>query len=203
MKKRRNFDADSMMKYLLTAGLLMIIMAFFIPGFVVILIQDLLFFSADHWSFIRPMDAFLAFGTGMVIIGLTLISFLFTKLYAEKKRKTYRLTGVHILLIVLTLPLFVFSVYHYAYLNEDGAQANSFWSLSEQSIAWEEVEEVTRIVDEESLRVYSYTFSSDTGEVTIPYDPTDRETVRAIGFVVDSYGWELNDVFGTEEDVPF
>ncbi|WP_096200297.1 hypothetical protein [Bacillus sp. FJAT-45350] len=193
MNRLRNVDTDTLFPYIMTWGLLLLISSFFVPVVTVMFIQDLLFFSADNWSFIRPVEAYIGFGVGMIWIAIVLFSFLFTKMHSEKKNRTYKLTGLHLILFVVAFPLFVFSIYHYAYFDEHGVQGNSFWTLSEDSIAWDEVQEVTRTVAESSQRVMSYTFSDGDTSITIPYDPQDYQTVQSIKRVVNIYNWNITD----------
>lgn len=194
MIRLRDADTDTLFPYIITCGLLLMISAFFLPIVAIMIIQDLLFFSADHWSFIRPGEAFIGFGVGMIWIAIVLFSFFFTKMYSEKKDRKYKLTGLHLIFLIFAIPVFVFSIYHYAYLDEHGIHGNSFWALSEESLAWEEVQEVTRVVDERTKRVLLYTFSDGYTSITIPYDPQDYQTVQSIKRVVQEYNWDIADI---------
>ncbi|MFD1031351.1 hypothetical protein [Metaplanococcus flavidus] len=195
MKFFRDTDSDTLIPYVLTTGLILLLSAAILPVVVLMFLQDLLFFSHDHWSFIRPQAAYQGFAAGMVWLSLTLFSLLFTKMYAETKRKDYKLAGLHVVLLVLALPLFVLSIYHYSYLEEDSVHVNSFWSLSETSIAWNDVTAVTRTVETNTSRVLAYTFSNGDAELTIPYDSQDYKTARAISRIAGQYDWETIDVF--------
>lgn len=187
-------DSDSLTPFILASSLILIISAFFVPAAAIMYIQDLLFFSYDHLSFIRPSAAYIGFGLGMIWISIIMLSFLFTKMYSEKRERTYKLTGLHLTFLALAVPVFVFSVCHYAYLDEQGVHDNSFWSLSEDSIAWDDVEEVTRLVEEDSKRVISYTFSKSDTSITIPYDTQDYHTNQTISRAVDEYNWDITDI---------
>jgi len=200
MKLFRNTDADSLMPVLVTSGFLLIITAFFVPAVAIMFIQDMLFFSSDHWSFIRPDEAFIGFGAGMIWMGVLLLSILLTKMYAEKKDMKYKLTGIHLVLLALAIPIFVLSVYHYSYLDENGVEANTFWTLSEDKIAWNDVEGVTRLVEEGSYRIFSYTFTSSDTSITIPYDPQDQRTIKAIDRAIYAYNWEVVDIVEEREE---
>lgn len=195
MKALREIDADSLTPYILTIGLILLISAPILPVAVIMFIQDMLFFSYDHLSFIRPQAAYSGFAAGMALVAVTLFSFLFTKLYAEKKRRDYRLAGLHLFLLLLALPLFALSIFHYAYLNEDGVHVNPFWSLTEVYVAWDQVEHVVRTVDEGTSRVLSYTFIDGDVTVTVPYDSQDFQTVRTINRASLQYDWETTDTF--------
>ncbi|MGP4070959.1 hypothetical protein ACTWQB_00220 [Piscibacillus sp. B03] len=58
---------------------------------------------------------------------------------------------------------------------------------------WEEVEKVSREVEEGSLRVLSYTFSNDEKFITIPYSTEDNKTKEAIRMVRQAYNWDVQD----------
>ncbi len=98
--------------------------------------------------------------------------------------------------------LFALSIYHYAYLDESGVTGNDFWTFSEEHIAWDDVEEVTRLVDEGNKAVLSYTFSDGEKSITVPYNSREYETRRAILSVVQMYEWEVTDVFEDAGTVP-
>nr|WP_275980166.1 hypothetical protein [Halalkalibacter alkaliphilus] len=174
--------------------MLLLVTSFFVPIVAIMFIQDWLFFSVDHWSFIRPTAAYIGFGAGMVWTAIVLFSFLLTKMYSEKRDRTYKLTWLHLLLLGLAVPLFVFSITHYAYLDENGVQKNSFWTLSEDSIAWNDVIEVTRLVEERTKRVTAYSFTDGDLTITIPYDSRDYLTIQSINYVVDTYNWDIVEV---------
>lgn len=195
MKFLRNTDSDTLLPFVLTTGLILLLSAAIIPVVIIMVLQDLLFFSHDHLTFIRPQASYQWFAGGMVLISLTLFSLLFTKMYAEKKRKDYKLAGLHLFLLALALPIFGLSVYHYMYLDEEGVQENPFWSISEESISWDEVTGVVRTVEVNTSRTLSYTFENGEREITIPYASEDFKTARAIRRVTSEYEWEIRDVF--------
>lgn len=202
LKKIRNSDADTVMPYISTTAILLILTAFFLPGIFVMFIQDMLFYSREHWSFLRPSEAYVGFGAAMIWIAVVLLSFLFTKMYSERKNTMYKLAGLHVLLMAFAPLLFALSIYHYAYLDESGVTGNDFWTFAEEHIAWDDVEEVTRLVDEGNKAVLSYTFSDGETSITVPYNSREYETRRAILSVVQMYEWEVTDVFEDAGTVP-
>ncbi|MFS0752413.1 hypothetical protein [Oceanobacillus sp. 1P07AA] len=195
MKFLREIDADSLVPYILTSSLLLLVSAFAVPGIAIIFIQDLLFFSYDHWMFIRPVEAYKGFGIAMILIAVILLSFLLTKFYMEKKDKEYKLTVIHLLLIVVTIPLFILSISHYAYFDDNGVHGNGFWTLSEDNIAWDDVENVSRVVDPSSRKVFSYHFSDNNITIDIPYDTQDTRIKQTITEVIDSNDWEVEEIY--------
>ncbi|WP_052131474.1 hypothetical protein [Planococcus sp. CAU13] len=195
MKFLRNADSDTLLPYILTSGLILLLSAAIVPAAAIMFIQDMLFFSHDHWTFIRPQAAYQGFAIGMVWISLVLFSLLFTKMYAEKKGKEYKLAGLHVFFFLLAVPAFVLAVFHYAYLDEDGVQVNPLWSFTEERILWDQVKEVKRTVEENTSRVLFYTFSDGDASLTIPYDSRDYKTVQAIKRAILQYNWETTDTF--------
>ncbi|SDN58325.1 hypothetical protein [Alkalicoccus daliensis] len=198
LKRLKEADANSLLPYVLTAGPLLMIMAFFVPFIAVMMIQDLLFFSRSHWSFIRPREAYLGFGAGMIWLAVCLFSLFAAKVIFERKKREDWLSGLHIILMLLALPIFVLSIYHYAYLDEHGVQVNSFWSMSEESLAWDNVVYVSRVEREGSREVLSYTFSDGEKSLTIPYTTDDYQTRQAVNEVINVYAWEVETVIEGE-----
>lgn len=186
------------MPFITATGLFLIIFSFIVPFPAILFIQDMLFFSYDHLSFIRPTAAYVGFGVGMIWIAIVLFSFLITKIYFEKKARKYKLTGLHLVFLTFGFVIFALSIYHYYYLDEEGIHSNSFWSFSVDSMAWDDVEKVSRLVEEDSLRVLSYTFSNEDMSITIPYDTQDTDTSSAIYRAVEIYKWDVIDNFTDE-----
>src|SRR5699024_3032833 len=116
------------MPFVTTIGSIFIILSIFVPMPAVLLIQDMLFFSYEHLSFIRPTLAFVGFGAGMIWIAIVLFSFLLTKMYSEKKGRDYKLTGLHLVFLMLGFVLLAFSIFHYHYLDDYGIHSNAFLS---------------------------------------------------------------------------
>jgi hypothetical protein len=202
MKRRTQIDADTLMPYVLTAGPLLIISAFFVPVIVIMMVQDMLFFSYDHWSFIRPRAAYLGFGGAMIWLAVCLFSLYFIKAAAEKKNWNDRSMSVHTVLMAAAFPIFVLSIYHYAYLDEAGVKVNAFWSVSEDEIHWGDVESVSRVVEEDTQRVTSYTFSGNGRTLTIPYATEDYQTRQAVNRVLSEYEWEVEDKISEASEDP-
>ncbi|MDZ5710635.1 hypothetical protein [Jeotgalibacillus haloalkalitolerans] len=202
LNKIRNIDADTVTPYISTAAVLLILSAFFFPAIAVMFIQDMLFFSYDHWSFLRPSEAYIGFGAAMIWVAIVLLSFLFTKMHSERKDTIYKFAGLHVVMMALAVPVFALSIYHYVFLDENGVTGNSFWTFSEEHISWDEVEEVTRLVDESNKAVLSYTFSDGEKSITVPYNSREYETRRAILSAVQMYEWEVTDIFEDAGTVP-
>ncbi|MCD8511084.1 MAG: hypothetical protein LRY73_15280 [Bacillus sp. (in: Bacteria)] len=194
MKRLKNIDSDTLFPYIMTWGVILIVSALFVPLGAIMLIQDLLFFSAEQWTFIRPNAAYFGFGGGMIWIAVVLFSFLFTKMYSENKGQEYKLAGLHLLNLPIVAVVLALSIYHYAYLDDHGVQGNSFWTFKEESISWDEVQKVTRLVEEGSLRVKSYTFYDSETSITIPYDTEDYRTNRAIRRMNQLYDFNIIDI---------
>ncbi|MDQ0351371.1 hypothetical protein J2R98_001185 [Alkalibacillus filiformis] len=195
MKFLKNIDSNDILPYISTTGLILIICSVILPVPVIMLVQDLLFFSYDQTSFIRPTEAYLGFGGAMLLIALILFSFLFTKMYYDKKDKEYNLTAVHLVLFVLSIVLLILPIYHYHYFDDQGVHSNTYWTFSEESIAWDDITEVSREVNEEDYAVLSYTFSNDEQSITIPFDYSDNDTNRTINYAVDAFNWDVEDEF--------
>ncbi|MGP4073521.1 hypothetical protein ACTWQB_13300 [Piscibacillus sp. B03] len=198
MQFLRNVDSDTLTPYIAVTCILLVMSSFLVPFPVVMFVQDLLFFSYDHTAFIRPSEAYSSFSFGMIWIAIVLFSFFLTKRIYEKKDLKYNLTIVHAVLLIMSIVPFTLSIYHYHYVDDVGIHSNKFETISEVSIAWEDIEEVTRSVDNETYRVYTYTISDGRETIAIPYDPQDHETLAAQDAIKqqsEKYDWEIKDHF--------
>lgn len=187
----KNMDSDSMTPFILTTGILLILLSFIVPFPIILFIQDTLFFSYDQIAFIRPRASFLSFAIGMIWIAIVLFSFLFTKIQSEKKGSSYKFTILHLIAFILGLSILGFSIFHYHYLDEKGIYSNSFWSFTEKELLWNDVEKVSRHIDEENYAVLFYTFSNQDTTITIPYDSQDTDLSSAIYTMIDRYEWDI------------
>ncbi len=198
MKFFKNLETDTITPFILGTGAVLIILSFIIPFPAILFIQDALFFSYDNLTFIRPKSAYLGFALGLVWIALIMFSFLLTKMYTEKRKTDYKLTALHIILFLASFIIFAFSIFNYHYIDHKGVHSNPFWTFTEKSINWDDVEHVSRKVRESNYQVLSYTFKSANKQITIPYDTQDIDTSRTVYGVIGEYGWEVEDVFVEE-----
>ncbi|PYZ95562.1 hypothetical protein CR205_18710 [Alteribacter lacisalsi] len=190
----RNADTGRIAPFFIVFSFILIISAVFIPIVAVMIIQDVLFFSRDHWIFIRPTAAYVVFGAGMVWMAVVLLSTLFTKMWADRVEKPYRLTFLHMVLFLLAIPVYAYAVMHYTYLDDHGAHTNLLLSSEEKTIAWDDVTEVYREVDPETNRILSYTFSDGESDIYIPFRLTDTELRSHVRQVVNSYELDVTEI---------
>ncbi|TMW70093.1 hypothetical protein [Alteribacter natronophilus] len=190
----RDADTGRVAPVLVVSSLILIISAAFLPVVAVMVIQDVLYFSRDHWIFIRPTAAYVTFGAGMVWMAAVLLSTLFTKMWSDRRDQPYRLTFVHVVLFFIAFPAFVFGVNHYTYLDDQGAHTNQLFASGEKMIEWTDVTEVYREVDAESNRILSYTFSDGNETIHLPFRVTDTELRSHVRNVVNHYGLEVTEI---------
>ncbi|KYG35083.1 hypothetical protein [Alkalihalobacillus trypoxylicola] len=183
----KKVESDKLLPYVMSIGVILILTSLIVPMVAILFIQDFLFFSSSHWTFIRPSEAFIGFGLGMVWIAVVLFSLFFSMKWSEIKDKDYRWGPLHVLLGCLSIPIFLLSIYHYIYLDEQGVHEISIWSFSEEGILWEDIDHTTRLVQEGSQITISYTFSDGERDITIPHDPQDYLTNTAIDRAIDTH----------------
>lgn len=195
MKFFRELESDKIQAFILTTGILLLVFSFLLPLPLLLFLQDLLFFSYDHLLFIRPRAGFTGLTLGMILIAVSMLSFLFTKILAEKAGRPYRWTLPHLLGLATGLLLIFLSINHYYFLEEERVGENSFFRLSERDLAFDQVDQVSRKVVRSNYEVLSYSFSSGDLLITIPYNSQDPEASRVLYYLIDKYGWEVRDDF--------
>lgn len=195
MKFLQEVESDRIIRFVLTTCVLLIVFSFILPFPLVLFVQDLLYFSYDHLLFIRPRAAFSGMTYGILLIALTLLSFLVTKILAEKAAKSYRWTLPHLIALLCGLALCVLSVNHYYFLEEGRVGERAFFSFTERDLSFDEVEQVSREVARDNYEVLSYSFDSGELSITIPYDSRDPDASRAIYYLMEKYQWKVRDEF--------
>lgn len=172
---------------LLTSGILLLIGSLFIPIPVILFAQDILFFSQDHWTLIRHDEAFKGFAAGMAWLGIISFSALFTVMWADKKRKPYRLAALHVALAFLSIPLCLFALFSYSSIEPTRMTHHEFGSFQSQELSFDEMTTMIRHYETEPTRITEISFISANQTLTIPYDPEDSRSVRAIQRVMEAY----------------
>ncbi|HLS36157.1 MAG TPA: hypothetical protein VK061_07965 [Bacillota bacterium] len=195
MKYLRDIETARISRFILMTSTLILLLAFILPVPIVLFIQDTLYFSYDHDLFIRPPKAFRGMFIGLVWIAGTLLSFLFTKMYAEKKERPYKWTLPHILSLIVGIAICLLSIHHYYYFAGDTLAENDFFALTENKLSLNDVDHVSREVAESNYEIFSYTFTTSNNEITVPYDARDVEQMRFTYGLIDIYEWEIEDVF--------
>lgn len=195
MKFLREVESDKVLRFVLSTSLLLILLSFLLPLPIVLFVQDLLYFSRDHIYFFRPELAFSGMSFGMIVIALSMLSFIGTKMLAEKADKPYRWTIPHVIVFLLGLFLCAQAIDHYYYLTEDGVTENKFFLFGEEYVPFYEVEAVHREVAESNYAVLAFTFTTKDKTVTVPYDSSDPNASRAFYYLIHKYEWDVEDNF--------
>ncbi|PYZ96894.1 hypothetical protein CR205_14555 [Alteribacter lacisalsi] len=190
----KHADTSRVAPFLIAGAMIIGLSAFLLPFIAVMVLQDMLYFSRDHWIFLRPTAAYIFFGAGMLWMAAVLLSALFTKMWADRKDRTYNLTTVHLLLFLLAGPFFVFSVMHYTYLDDSGAHTNPLFAAGETTVMWDDVTEVVREIDPANNEILSYTFRDSEDAITLPFGQNSSELRGIVRNVVNGYELEVTEV---------
>ncbi|WP_392455378.1 hypothetical protein ACF3OH_00840 [Chryseomicrobium aureum] len=172
---------------LLSSGILLLIFSLFIPIPIILFMQDLLFFKDDTLSVIRHDEAFKGLAAAFTWLGIVALGAYATIVYADKKRKPYRLKWVHLILAFLSVPIALFSLFSYSSIQETYIETQNFGEFSSERIELDEVPQIMRHYEPNPTRVTSITFRSPDKEITIPFSAEDGRTSRAIQRIIGDY----------------
>ncbi|MBM7096221.1 hypothetical protein JSY36_10675 [Bacillus sp. H-16] len=187
----RWMDTDHIMPVLITKGILLLIGVLFIPVVAVMYLQDLFFYEQTYWVLVRPREAYLLFGGGMLISAVLCFTLAISMSVADRRGKRNKLIIPHILAAVSTFPLFVFGISHYAYIDDFGIHESKPFSLSVTSFAFEDIEEVTRETVGNQHQRSLYTFKSGGEEISILNDVRDFRLRTGIARMLDENDWRV------------
>jgi len=189
MKRRK--QPINMEPILLSSGVLLLVFSVFISIPIILFMQDLLFFKEDTLTLIRHDEAFTGLAVAFAWLGIVSLSAYGTVVYADKKRKPYRLKWAHIGLAFLSLPIAFFSLFSYSTVQETYIESHEFGEFSSERIELHEVFQITRHYEPNPTRVTSITFESPNKQITIPFSAEDGRTSRAIQRIIGDYNFSV------------
>lgn len=139
---RVSFNSDNISNLILVSAIIIMISSLFMPLVFVYFIQDYLYLSADKWFYVTPPSAYIIFMIGMLWVAVTLLLHLFLKWKFDWKG----LKWVSLLIILGSIPFFMFGVSNYYYLDDKGMHFNEYKTFNTtDSYYWNEIKEAKEI----------------------------------------------------------
>lgn len=136
------FNSENTSHILLVTAIILIISSLFMPLVFVYFIQDYLYLSADKWFYITPPSAYIIFMIGMLWIAVVL----FVHLFFQWKFEWRYFKWITLLLILGSIPFFMFGVSTYYYLDDQGIHFNDEKKFNRiDSYYWEDIKEAQEI----------------------------------------------------------
>lgn len=188
VKRRRDVNVEGI---LLSGGILLLISSLFLPIPIVLFTQDILFYKEQQLALIRHEEAFRGMAAAMAGLGILCFIALVTIIWADKKRRPFRLTWFFIGIGLLSVPVAISSIYSYTSIEQTGVTHHPFGHLQADTLPFEEMTHMTRHYQSNPLRITAITFSTNTQDVTIPYNAQHDPTVRAIPRILEVYPVEV------------
>lgn len=167
---RLSFISENTSYLILVSAIIIIISSLFMPLVFVYFIQDYLYLSADKWFYVTPPSAYILFMIGMLWVAVTLLLHLFLRWKFDWKG----LKWVSLLLILGSIPFFLFGVSNYYYLDDEGMHFNDHKTFNTiDSYYWNDIKEANEIfVKSNGVTVLDHlTLITKSGEVVeLPYN---------------------------------
>ncbi|WP_079508587.1 hypothetical protein [Mesobacillus jeotgali] len=163
---RISFNTENTSNIILVSAIILIISSLFMPLVFVYFIQDYLYLSKEKWFYVTPPSAYILFMVGMLWISATLLLYLFVQWKFD--RKAYK--WITSLLMLGSIPFFLFSISNYYYLDDNGMHINDSKSFNEiRSYGWKDIKEAREIyVKDSGVTVFDhYKFTAKNGEVFV------------------------------------
>nr|WP_263326213.1 hypothetical protein [Neobacillus sp. Marseille-Q6967] len=191
---RKRESSDENIVKLVAYTIILYVSSLFVPFVVVASFQSMMYVSRSQWFFETPLSAYIGFMVGMLIIALTLTLYLIFRLRSNK-RILKVIVGS---LILLTIPVFIFTSTSYYYLDDKGIHYNNLTSLKEKEYKWEDVDTFHKVYrnHQGTTGYYQFKFEMVNGEmVTIPFSDKVRENQSKIEEVVNKFKIKVKDNF--------
>ncbi|OLS39916.1 hypothetical protein [Bacillus sp. MRMR6] len=172
--------------------IILYISSLFVPFVVVATYQSMFLMSRSQWFFTTPFTSYIGFMIGMLYIAVVLTVYLILRQKTEAKK----LKWITVVLVLLSIPVFVFSLVNYYYLDEKGIHYNSLTSIKEEHFGWEDVTTLHQVYrnHQGTTGYYQVKFEMKDGRmITIPYDDKLRENSRRIEEKVNEYNIVVKD----------
>ncbi|WP_226087440.1 hypothetical protein [Mesobacillus sp. S13] len=167
---RSSFNSENTSNLILVSAIIIIISSLFMPLVFVYFIQDYLYLSGDKWFYVTPPSAYILFMFGMLWVAVTLLLHLFLRWKFDWKG----LKWVSLLLILGSIPFFLFGVSNYYYLDDKGMHFNDHKTFNTiDSYYWNDIKEAKEIfVKSNGVTVLDHlTLITKSGEVVeLPYN---------------------------------
>lgn len=183
-KRKQSVNVEGL---LLSGGILLLIGSLFLPIPIVLFTQDILFYKENQLALIRHEEAFRGLAAAMAGVGVLCLLALIGLVWADKKRRPFRLAWVFVAVGLLSLPIALSSIFSYTSLEQNGVTHHPFGSLQADYLSFDEMTHLTRHYESNPLRITAITFTSETKDITIPYDVQHGPTVRAIPRILELY----------------
>ena len=168
--RRLSFNSDDTSNLILVSAMIIMISSLFMPLVFVYFIQDYLYLSADKWFYVTPPSAYVIFMIGMLWIAVTLLLHLFLKWKFDWKG----INWVSLLLVLGSIPFFMFGVSNYYYLDDRGMHFNEHKTFNTiDSYYWNNIKEAKEVfVKSNGVTVIDHlTLITESGEVIeLPYN---------------------------------
>ncbi|WP_066061841.1 hypothetical protein [Neobacillus soli] len=167
VKRKESAEENHVMLVVYT--IVLYLSSLFVPFVVIASYQSTFYFSRAQWFFSTPFSAYITFMGGMLFIAVILTIYLIFRERWEGPRFKW-ITGI---LIIASIPAFIFSLTNYYYLDEDGIHYNSLMGLKETEYKWEEITKAQKVYrnHQGTTSLLQYNFEiGDSGKVTIPFN---------------------------------
>lgn len=187
-KRRKHMNVEGI---LLSGGILLLIGSLFLPIPIILFAQDVLFYQENQLALIRHEEAFRGLAGAMAGLGVLCLVALTLLMWTDKKRKPFRLTWLFIGIGLLSVPVAISSIFSYTSIEPTKVTHHAFGHLQAEHLLFEELTQMTRHYQSDPLRITAITFSTNTQDVTIPYDVQHGPTVRAIPRILELYPIEV------------
>jgi hypothetical protein len=152
-------DSEKVTYWLYGFIFILFLSSLFMPFLFIFWLQDLLYHSNSHWTFIAPSTAYISFFIGMLLIPIALTFHLIIQSKSDKKWIGW-LTG---LLLICSIPFFTLGVSTYYYLDENGVHISKLMSLEETDYRWDTMKELKEVwvLDNGVSRLDEYIFITE------------------------------------------
>ncbi|MBO8156131.1 MAG: hypothetical protein H0Z32_06725 [Bacillaceae bacterium] len=166
--------------------------SFIFPFIIIYVVRDIFFRPDTYWIFQSPFSSYMTFMSGMMLMSMALLVFLFFN-----KRKGIKLaSGVLAALTVVSLWLLSLGVYNYYYFNEHGIHYNHLFSYRATHYHWDDFSTMLELKEKEkgTTRLKELIFITKDGEeLSFPFQQHFWNHKHKITSFLEYHGASIED----------
>ncbi|CAM3789941.1 hypothetical protein [Alkalicoccus chagannorensis] len=141
-------DNDDIDKLVIVLVVIAGISSILVPAVLVIFAQELFMYDPGAFLFEHPSAAYLIVGAGFLIVTAAGILYFAFKSLWDRHHPLFG-GAVTLFLMVFSLPVAYVGLMHYFYMDDDQFVYNDVWTLEERAYAWEDIDVVELLTEEE------------------------------------------------------
>ncbi|MBM7097455.1 hypothetical protein JSY36_17105 [Bacillus sp. H-16] len=185
-------DPDQLNMVLVILSVMIFLSSFMLPLVFILILQDVFYFSRDHWIFVAPRSAYYTFGAGMLWTVLIMVAYMIVSHLRDRAKKETKHGWAFVLAGLLFIPICTLGVTNYYFIDDEGFHINELTSYQADHYPWGSIEEVQTYGEENGDYYTHFVFRTENNDTfTLTYDHNLASMRRNIFRTLEAHGAEI------------